>query len=149
MYKRCDPLYTALMGIDTFTKSVSVIWVILTVSNDYRYAIVLEKAKQFRRLGDDDVRFAISVAMLKINIVIYRLQCGQYCLQQRQSMGSSSTDITSQEVFQREHKFGAHNYHPLPVALCKAEGQSTFLHQPNNCWVAWVGQKTYIVIALS
>jgi len=31
----------------------------------------------------------------------------------------------SEEVFQREDKFGAHNYHPLPVALCKAQGQST------------------------
>lgn len=30
--------------------------------------------------------------------------------------------ITSQEVFDRESKYGAHNYHPLPVALCKAEG---------------------------
>jgi ornithine--oxo-acid transaminase len=28
----------------------------------------------------------------------------------------------SQEVFDREDKYGAHNYHPLPVALCKAEG---------------------------
>ena len=40
-------------------------------------------------------------------------------------MGSSSVGITSEEVFQRERKFGAHNYHPLPVALSKAEGQST------------------------
>ena len=31
----------------------------------------------------------------------------------------------SEEIFQREDKFGAHNYHPLPVALCKAQGQST------------------------
>ncbi|OAD52025.1 Ornithine aminotransferase, mitochondrial [Eufriesea mexicana] len=30
--------------------------------------------------------------------------------------------ITSQEIFERESKYGAHNYHPLPVALCKAEG---------------------------
>ncbi|XP_043474871.1 ornithine aminotransferase, mitochondrial [Leptopilina heterotoma] len=30
--------------------------------------------------------------------------------------------ISSQEVFQREDKYGAHNYHPLPVALCRAEG---------------------------
>lgn len=30
--------------------------------------------------------------------------------------------ITSEIVFQREQKYGAHNYHPLPVALCKAEG---------------------------
>lgn len=25
-------------------------------------------------------------------------------------------------VFERENKYGAHNYHPLPVALCKANG---------------------------
>lgn len=30
--------------------------------------------------------------------------------------------ITSQEIFERESKYGAHNYHPLAVALCKAEG---------------------------
>ncbi|XP_076651026.1 putative ornithine aminotransferase, mitochondrial isoform X2 [Halictus rubicundus] len=30
--------------------------------------------------------------------------------------------LTSQQVFDRESKYGAHNYHPLPVALCKAEG---------------------------
>jgi len=28
----------------------------------------------------------------------------------------------SQEVFDKEEKFGAHNYHPLPVALCKGQG---------------------------
>lgn len=30
--------------------------------------------------------------------------------------------VTSETVFQREQKYGAHNYHPLPVALCKAKG---------------------------
>ncbi|KAF7378921.1 hypothetical protein V1477_007915 [Vespula maculifrons] len=30
--------------------------------------------------------------------------------------------ITSQQIFERESKYGAHNYHPLEVALCKAEG---------------------------
>uniref|UniRef100_A0A1A9WHZ2 Ornithine aminotransferase n=1 Tax=Glossina brevipalpis TaxID=37001 RepID=A0A1A9WHZ2_9MUSC len=30
--------------------------------------------------------------------------------------------VTSQQVFEREQKFGAHNYHPLPVALTKAQG---------------------------
>ncbi|XP_047369939.1 ornithine aminotransferase, mitochondrial-like [Vespa velutina] len=30
--------------------------------------------------------------------------------------------ITSQQVYERESKYGAHNYHPLEVALCKAEG---------------------------
>lgn len=28
----------------------------------------------------------------------------------------------SQAVFKREEKYGAHNYHPLPVALCRAKG---------------------------
>lgn len=30
--------------------------------------------------------------------------------------------ITSRMVFDREEKYGAHNYHPLPVALSKAQG---------------------------
>lgn len=30
--------------------------------------------------------------------------------------------VESQAVFDREAKYGAHNYHPLPVALCKAKG---------------------------
>lgn len=28
----------------------------------------------------------------------------------------------SDKIFKREDKFGAHNYHPLPVAISKAEG---------------------------
>ena len=31
----------------------------------------------------------------------------------------------SEAVFDRENKYGAHNYHPLPVALTKGEGTST------------------------
>lgn len=34
------------------------------------------------------------------------------------SMGSAS-----ESIFQRENKYGAHNYHPLPVALCRAQGK--------------------------
>ncbi|TTC29615.1 Ornithine aminotransferase, mitochondrial [Bagarius yarrelli] len=30
--------------------------------------------------------------------------------------------LTSEEVFAREERYGAHNYHPLPVALQKGEG---------------------------
>uniref|UniRef100_A0A336K6D8 Ornithine aminotransferase n=1 Tax=Culicoides sonorensis TaxID=179676 RepID=A0A336K6D8_CULSO len=30
--------------------------------------------------------------------------------------------LTSKEVFEREDQYGAHNYHPLPVALCKGKG---------------------------
>ena len=28
----------------------------------------------------------------------------------------------SREIFERENKFGAFNYHPIPVALCRGEG---------------------------
>lgn len=31
-------------------------------------------------------------------------------------------DLTPEEIFQREDTYGAHNYHPLPAALCRAKG---------------------------
>lgn len=35
---------------------------------------------------------------------------------------SAATSLSSQELIQIEHKYGAHNYHPLPVVLSKGEG---------------------------
>lgn len=35
---------------------------------------------------------------------------------------AQQSQLTSQQVFDREAKYGAHNYHPLPVALCRGEG---------------------------
>lgn len=32
--------------------------------------------------------------------------------------------ITTEEVINREKKFAAHNYHPLPVALSKGQGKN-------------------------
>ena len=37
-------------------------------------------------------------------------------------MTMSNTVLTSAEAIQLEDKFGAHNYHPLPVVLSKGEG---------------------------
>lgn len=34
----------------------------------------------------------------------------------------AANQLTPQIVFDREDKYGAHNYHPLPAALCKGEG---------------------------
>lgn len=31
--------------------------------------------------------------------------------------------LTSEEIYTREDKYGAHNYHPLPVALERGEGE--------------------------
>lgn len=36
--------------------------------------------------------------------------------------GNGHKKITSQDVFDREGKFGAHNYHPIPVALSRGAG---------------------------
>lgn len=34
--------------------------------------------------------------------------------------------VSSKDVMDKEHKYVAHNYHPLPVALCKGEGIYTW-----------------------
>ncbi|XP_047005037.1 ornithine aminotransferase, mitochondrial isoform X2 [Schistocerca americana] len=33
-----------------------------------------------------------------------------------------SQKLTTEQVLEREEKYGAHNYHPLPVALCRGKG---------------------------
>ncbi|XP_028391358.1 ornithine aminotransferase, mitochondrial-like [Dendronephthya gigantea] len=35
---------------------------------------------------------------------------------------SCSSPLSTKDIFKREQQYGAHNYHPLPVALCKGEG---------------------------
>jgi ornithine--oxo-acid transaminase len=40
----------------------------------------------------------------------------------RKSYGPNKQTAKSEAVFQREEKFGAHNYHPLPVAIERAKG---------------------------
>ncbi len=36
---------------------------------------------------------------------------------------SVSMGAASEAIFKREDKYGAHNYHPLPVALCRGQGR--------------------------
>ncbi|XP_061613235.1 ornithine aminotransferase, mitochondrial isoform X1 [Phyllopteryx taeniolatus] len=38
------------------------------------------------------------------------------------STHKSEKMLSSEEIYTREHKYGAHNYHPLPVALERGEG---------------------------
>ncbi|XP_061665625.1 ornithine aminotransferase, mitochondrial [Syngnathoides biaculeatus] len=38
------------------------------------------------------------------------------------STHKSGKSVTPEEIYAREHKYGAHNYHPLPVALERGEG---------------------------
>jgi len=39
----------------------------------------------------------------------------------------SKQQLSSQQIFDREEKYGAHNYHPLPVALSGGKGNETSL----------------------
>ena len=52
--------------------------------------------------------------------------CGLRNLASISSTKDSSPSSPSEVVFQKEGKFGAHNYHPLPVALSRAEGVSVW-----------------------
>ena len=56
-------------------------------------------------------------ALNRLRILSTRLQSTQN-QPKVQPVGS----VTPQMVFDREDKFGAHNYHPLPVALARGEG---------------------------
>lgn len=38
------------------------------------------------------------------------------------SSAKKQQHLSSQDIFEREDKYGAHNYHPLPVALAKGKG---------------------------
>jgi len=42
---------------------------------------------------------------------------------------STSMGAASEAIFNRENKYGAHNYHPLPVALCRGEGRLSILNE--------------------
>lgn len=50
----------------------------------------------------------------------------------------SKPKLTSQMIFDREDKYGAHNYHPLPVALCKGKGEIIFCESIScsNCKIS-------------
>ena len=37
-------------------------------------------------------------------------------------MSSQDVSLSSKDLMGLEDKYGAHNYHPLPVALCRGQG---------------------------
>ena len=43
-------------------------------------------------------------------------------------MSGSPKKLFSQDIFEKEAKYGAHNYHPIPVALCKGEGMYNYYY---------------------
>ncbi|KAK7011227.1 ornithine aminotransferase mitochondrial [Biomphalaria glabrata] len=55
---------------------------------------------------------------------VYVLTCAlrQHSTKAAPAVGPAKIGVKSEQVFNREDKFGAHNYHPLPVAIQKAKG---------------------------
>lgn len=45
------------------------------------------------------------------------------------SRTNAEHSLTPEQIFAREDKYGAHNYHPLPVALEKGKGEFFSRHQ--------------------
>lgn len=46
----------------------------------------------------------------------------RYMSAHQQKLQQTAQKVTPQQVYDRENKYGAHNYHPLPVALTRGEG---------------------------
>lgn len=38
------------------------------------------------------------------------------------AMDGNKRSLTSQTIFDLEDRYGAHNYHPIPAALCRGQG---------------------------
>lgn len=53
---------------------------------------------------------------------VQRQVCQKLTDLQQHARSVANITAKSQAVFDRESKYGAHNYHPLPVAICKGEG---------------------------
>lgn len=44
-------------------------------------------------------------------------------------------NINSQEIIEKTEKYGAHNYHPLPIVIHKAEGVWVEDRKAINIWI--------------
>lgn len=62
------------------------------------------------------------IAAQKIRHLTTTIKQGQAGQQTATSASANAVKSKSQLVFEREDKFGAHNYHPLPVALSQGKG---------------------------
>lgn len=61
---------------------------------------------------------------------VQRQVCQKLTGLQQHARSVANITAKSQAVFDRESKYGAHNYHPLPVAICKGEGSIFPLNFP-------------------
>lgn len=68
----------------------------------------------------------INFQMLKLYVFFHRFIHNDMLPVRKQngvgSSGDAQKGVTSQDVFEREKKYGAHNYHPIPVALTRGAG---------------------------
>lgn len=53
-----------------------------------------------------------------------QFQCAKGKATMAKPASAPGAALSSQQIFDREDKYGAHNYHPLPVALCRGKGDN-------------------------
>lgn len=61
---------------------------------------------------------------LQQTVTILSLALRQQSTSIAPAVGPVKIGRPSEEVFQREDKYGAHNYHPLPVAIQRGKGEN-------------------------
>ena len=54
----------------------------------------------------------------------------------------------SQAIFQRESRYGAHNYHPLPVALNKGKGYNNYVNRQISALIESLIKHTQLIIII-
>lgn len=64
----------------------------------------------------------ISHHILRRNLSIFNTTKLLYSTQNHAKLETTKNALTSEMVFERENKYGAHNYHPIPAAICKGKG---------------------------
>lgn len=89
------------------------------------------KQKTFSELNfsiKKNIHFILSAKeLIQVNFYVHRMS--PTASQMHASAGvntkpldGSKRPLTSQAIFEREDRYGAHNYHPIPVALCRGQG---------------------------
>lgn len=66
------------------------------------------------------------MAYFRMSPIASQMNASKDSNQQTMEANGTKKKLTSNAVFERENKYGAHNYHPIPVALCSAQGVYMF-----------------------
>lgn len=77
--------------------------------------------------GIEVIKFFSYLRMLRNNVVDSKIAPSACQLPFNNHKDLPRATLSSKEVIQREEKYGAHNYDPVPVAICKGKGKLSIL----------------------